>query len=292
MPVAVVCECGNDYELRDEFRGRRVRCPKCGVISTAGVSQGEVDPIFGRDVFLLRQKALSINEKYFVSDDRAQPLLFVVRPTHLLRNIAAVLAGVVCAFVVFFLFAIAGAALGDGALGALVNLLGLVGYLVTLVLVSAKLSKKRHVTFHAGTSAAGQKVLEILQDQKIRFPAVTFTVRDGTGQRLGVLRKNYLYNIFRKRWQILGPTGRPLSIVQEDSIILSLLRRVLGPLFGLLRTNFVFKQPSGERELGEFKRKFTILDRYVLDMQADRLRMLDRKLAVAAAVMLDTGERR
>jgi hypothetical protein len=291
MPVAVVCECGNDYELRDEFRGRRVRCPKCGVISTAGASQGEVDPIFGRDVFLLRQKALSINEKYFVSDEHAQPLMFVVRPTHLLRNIAAVLAGVACATAVIVVFALTAAALGDGALGALVSLLGVVAYLFTLVLVSAKLSKK-HVTFHAGTSAAGQKVLEILQDQKIRFPAVTFTVRDETGKRLGVLRKNYLYNFFRKRWEILGATGRPLSIVQEDSIILSLLRRVLGPLFGLLRTNFVFKQPGGDRELGEFKRKFTILDRYVLDMQADRLRMLDRKLAVAAAVMLDTGERR
>jgi hypothetical protein len=44
--------------------------------------------------------------------------------------------------------------------------------------------------------------------------------------------------------------------------------------------------------VGEFNRKFTLLDRYVLDLSRDEERALDRRVAVAMGVMLDTGERR
>ena len=73
--------------------------------------------------------------------------------------------------------------------------------------------------------------------------------------------------------------------------MLSLLRRVLGSLFGLLRTNFVLIRPDGAL-LGEFNRKFTILDRYVLDLTGDPERYLDRQVALALGIMLDTGEGR
>jgi uncharacterized protein YxjI len=89
-----------------------------------------------------------------------------------------------------------------------------------------------------------------------------------------------------------GADRRLLFLAKEDSIILSLLRRFLGPMFGLLRTNFVFIPAGTEDVIGEFKRKFTILDRYVLDMSADQQRLMDRRIAVALGVMLDTGERR
>jgi len=72
----------------------------------------------------------------------------------------------------------------------------------------------------------------------------------------------------------------------------ALLRRFLGPLFGILRTNFIFLPAGTEDVIGEFKRKFTILDRYVLDMTSDPERLMDRRIAIALGVMLDTGERR
>ena len=43
---------------------------------------------------------------------------------------------------------------------------------------------------------------------------------------------------------------------------------------------------------GEFNRKFTLFDRYVLDLSADADRTFDRRIALAVGVMLDTGERR
>jgi hypothetical protein len=81
----------------------------------------------------------------------------------------------------------------------------------------------------------------------------------------------------------------------EDSVVLSLLRRVLGSLFGVLRTNFVLVLLGGPQHgtvIGEFNRKFTLFDRYVLDLSADPERQFDRRVALALGLMLDTGERR
>jgi hypothetical protein len=66
------------------------------------------------------------------------------------------------------------------------------------------------------------------------------------------------------------------------------------PMFGLLRTNFVIVAgPDADGPvLGEFNRKFTLFDRYVLDLSPDATRSLDRRVAVALGVMLDTGEKR
>ena len=89
-----------------------------------------------------------------------------------------------------------------------------------------------------------------------------------------------------------GPGGEPLALAIEDSIVLSLLRRVIGTFFGFLRTNFVLIRGRDAEIFGEFNRKFTLLDRYVLDLSGDTARTFDRRVAVALGVMLDTGERR
>jgi uncharacterized protein YxjI len=296
MAVTVVCTCSKSFELKDEFAGTLVKCPNCGATSRAGTATATAtmpapDPIFGRDVFLLRQK-VAIDEVYTVTDEQGEPLLAIERPAHFLRNMAALGAAVGAFFVTTNLFLGIATVLGDSLAGGLVAMLGVLAAPVVAVVVGLALSKKRHVSFFAGADKTGPRIVEILQDHKVRFPTQTYTVRDDQGRRLGILSKNYLYNVFRKQWMIRDWRGKPVCVVKEDSIILSLLRRFLGPAFGLLRTNFVFLQFGNERELGEFKRKLTILDRYVLDLGADQTRALDRKLAVATAVMLDSAERR
>jgi uncharacterized protein YxjI len=262
------------------------------VASGAPAHPAAQDPLFDRELYLLRQKALAINDKYYVSDEQGKPLLFVERPAYLLRNLLAGMMGFVGATVVLFVLGFLAGFFGATPIGAVLEALAPICFIVSFIVFAMALSKRRHVTFYGGQDAHAPKVLEIIQDHKVRIRNMTYTVRDASGNTLGVLRKNYLYNVFRKQWHISDPRGRPLCVVKEDSIILSLLRRVLGPLFGLLRTNFLFLQFGSERELGEFKRKLTILDRYVLDLKSDRVRWLNRRLAVAAAVMLDTGERR
>jgi uncharacterized protein YxjI len=151
--------------------------------------------------------------------------------------------------------------------------------------------KKRHVTFYRD-QAMGTPLLEILQDKKFQPIVATYTVRDARGQVLAHLRKNWLYNFIRKRWYMDGPDGREIAVAMEDSALKAFFRRLVGPLFGLLRTNFEIQSGDSDRVVGMFNRRMTLLDRYVLDMTADPRHTMDRRLALALAVMLDSGERR
>ena len=302
MPVSVKCTCGASYSLKDEYAGKSLKCPQCGATVTASAAAPpagtapdavSADPVFGRDKFLLAQKHFSINEKYVVNDEAGRPIIFVERPTHLFRQLLA-LGGVIVAVVVWWmviggLVTAVGGEEGESPLAGLLSLLGFFGMIPIIVLVAAALSPKRHVSFYTDESMSN-KVLEVLQDHKLQIIYATYTVRDNVGRTLATFRKSFLFDIFRKKWECTGPSGQPLFEAREDSILLSLLRRVLGPFFGLLRTNFVFER--GDQILGEFNRKLTILDHYVLDMTRDTRRSIDRRIALAMGVMLDTGERR
>lgn len=295
MPVVVSCRCRNTYTLKDEYAGKLIECPQCGAVNKAGEStltpKSQADEAFNRDIFLLRQKHFAINQKYQVSDEQGNPILFVERPTYFWRQVLA-LVGAYAVTSVLYMGAMAGvvaaSAEGENGVPAMIVFLLLP---VVFVTVAMALSKKRHVTFYRDEGKR-EKLLDILQDKKIEFPTRTYTIRDAAGKPLASLKKNYLSNIFRKRWVMRSPGGSVMYVAKEDSIILSLLRRVLGPLYGLLRTNFLITRGLGNTVIGEFKRKFTILDRYVLDLSADRRRDFDRRLALALGVMLDTGERR
>src|SRR5262249_41764110 len=65
-----------------------------------------------------------------------------------------------------------------------------------------------------------------------------------------------------------------------------------GPLLRIPAHHFVLVRGPHAEVFGELNRKFTLLDRYVLDLSADPARTFDRRVAVALGIMLDTGERR
>ncbi len=301
MPVLLTCRCGNSYHLRDEFAGQLVKCPQCGVESRAaiqepGPSQGNPtsagpDSVFNRDKFLIHQKHFAISEKYYVWDDRGQVLLYVERPAHGFRNFLAIFGGIIVG-VIFGVF-LGGFALSTTSevLGMILGFTAFIGGFISVFVVAILLYKKRHITFYRD-DRKGESLLTVLQDKKVEIFSSTFRVVDSQGQLVARLKKHYLWDILRKRWYCYHPDGTLLCMANEDSIILSLLRRVLGDLFGILRTNFIITQGKSDRILGEFNRKFTILDRYVLDLSSDPQKSLDRRIALALGVILDTGEKR
>lgn len=241
------------------------------------------DSVFDRDRFLMRQRVFTIHEKYEIWDEEGRPILFVERPGHYLRNLGALLGGL-------FAGALAAAPffwLSDRLQTETPIALGIVAGLVALVVVIGLLSQKRHVHFYRDDSKQ-ELLLEVLQDQKLAFLTHTFTVNDPGGMTLARLSKNLLTDIFRKKWSVWSPDGRPLWEAKEDSVLMALVRRFLTRLVPLC---FIFCLPGGE-VVGEFNRKFTLLDRYVLDLSRDSGRSLDRRVALAMGVMLDTGERR
>ena len=293
MAVNVTCTCGTPYSLKDDMAGKALSCRKCGaVIQLPAIAAplAQADPVFDRDKFLLNQK-VRIDEKYVVLDEGGKPLLYIVRPRFFLRNLAAMLAGIVAAIVVLMACLALVDALPKGGLSELMAVVTIVVSFGALFTVAISLAPKRHVKF-SRDELQREPLLEVLQDKKFQPITATYTVRTPSGQVIALLRKNYLFNIVRKRWYCDAPDGRRICVAKEESIILSLLRRVLGPFFGLLRANFIFLRGNTDQVIGEFNRKFTLLDRYVLDLSADRARTLDRRVALALGVMLDTGERR
>ena len=246
-----------------------------------------VDHAFDRDVFLLRQRVFTIASKYEVWAEDGTPILYVERPTYPVRTLFAYLLAVLATLTVMGWAA--GTLARDGS--GLIILLSVPFAAFIFLVISMSVRPRRHVTIYRDESRR-ETLLRVIQDQRVAFLTRTYTVVTATGETLATLRKTYLHNIVRKRWYVTAAGGEPLAMAIEDSIVLSLLRRVLGTFFGFLRTNFVLVRGRDAEIFGEFNRKFTLLDRYVLDLSADPGRAFDRRVAVALGVMLDTGERR
>jgi hypothetical protein len=292
--IVVACPCGEVYEVRQEFAGRLLECPSCLRHLRAGPPPRaarppapDVDRAFDRDVFLLRERILTIASKYEVWAEDGTPILYMERPTYPVRTLAAYLVAIVATLLVT---GWAGAPLAREGGEALLLLVFPLAAFVFLA-VSMSLRPLRHVTIYRDESRR-EPLLRVLQDQRVAFLTRTYTILTAAGEPLAKLRKTYPHNVIRKRWYVLSPAGVPMAMAIEDSMVLSLLRRVLGPFFGFLRTNFVFVKGQDAEVFGEFNRKFTLLDRYVLDLSADAERTFDRRIALALGVMLDTGERR
>ena len=292
--VTAACPCGEIYELKPEYAGVLLECPTCGRHLRAGRRLAGprpptpgADPAFDRDVFLLHERMFTISSKYQVWSEQGTPILYVERPTYLVRTVFAYLVGVFAAGVVLGWVA----RVPDvGPVDIVVAVLGYALAFAAFVVVSMSVRPLRHVTVYRDDSRR-ETVMRVLQDQRFALLVRTYTVVGADGATLARLRKPYLHNAIRKRWTVETPDGAVLAIAVEDSIVLSLLRRVLGTFFGLLRTNFIFERPDGGT-LGEFNRKLTLLDRYVLDLREDEDRHFDRRVALATGILLDTGERR
>jgi len=313
MSITVECTgCQKSFRLRDEMAGRKVRCPECEAILFVPAAEPEellfqadsdegaprLHPALDRDRFLLRQKLMTLSEKYVVCDDQERPILYVERPAHFWRNLGAILvtifALVLSITVAILLGMVVSQAIEPSWIGIVLAILLLVAGIFSSAVLGIKLSPKRHISFFTDESKENL-VLQVLQDKKFQPIVATYTVLTPEGELLARMRKNYLYNFFRRKWDVFDPQGKKVLIGREDSLLLSLLRRFLGPMLGFLRANFILVTPqpdNTEITRGEFNRNFTVLDRYVLDLTRDRPRLIDRRIAIALGVLLDTGEHR
>ena len=276
MAIPVHCGCGANYNLKDQYGGRLLECPACGARLRAPVKAAV--PLFDRDIFLLREKHFAINTKYYVRNEEGEPLLYVERPA----LIGARIMTVIILFILTFLLS-----------GMFYTLMPRFNWGIVLVFAAFFIGPRRHITFYADDSKK-DILLTVTQDKIFQFPVARFTLREPDGHAIATYTKNRLTDFLRKRWRVFGADGAHILTAQEDSIILSLLRRLTGLIVDLavFRTNFVLYGPDGEKVLGEFNRKMTIFDRYTLDMSEDADRSVDRRAALALGVLLDTGEGR
>jgi uncharacterized protein YxjI len=113
--------------------------------------------------------------------------------------------------------------------------------------------------------------------------ATTYDVTDSTTQqRVGALRRKALKSMVRDEWEILDANDAVIGFIREDSMALALLRR-----FGL---NFIpqeYEFDVGGARAGMARQSWNPFVRKMhVDLTADQMRRLDRRLAAAAIVLL------
>ncbi|HEX2044432.1 MAG TPA: hypothetical protein VHF23_02255, partial [Gaiellaceae bacterium] len=109
------------------------------------------------------------------------------------------------------------------------------------------------------------------------------------GTRLGVLEKVFGKSLLRSTWRVLDADEREVAFAHEKSLPVAVLRRVLElvPYAEFIPIVFQFTIHADGRQLGEVRRPIGVRDRYVIRLDGDPDRRLDRRVAVALGVALD-----
>lgn len=282
----------NNHDSRREPSGpgqAQLPCPPPGEAAPPWPVFAPWGSPFAFDLLLIHQRVLSLSERYDVLDPQGAPVFHVRR---MLRAGGVALAGVGRLVFIIILFYFAWRFFAAGRLLAALILLWAAGPLGDLVFLFS--APFRHIFIYlawgAGDPEAAPPVLSVSQDS--RSPLWRrFTLFDDLGGPVAQFEKRQWTDLYRRQWRVYSPSGELICRILEDSWPRAIARRLLGNFFGLLKTDFHFYDPQGQR-LGSYTRRWTLLDRYVLDLRADPWRRLDRRVALAAGILLDTGERR
>lgn len=132
-----------------------------------------------------------------------------------------------------------------------------------------------------------QEVLTIKARQIIDFSAAYDVMDSTTGEKVGVLRRKGWRSLLRDEWEVLDANDQPRGLLFEDTIQLALLRRLL--LGSLLPQNYDLT--LGETRVADLRQRFNLF-RYELDLDftMDPARALDRRIGIAAGILLATVE--
>jgi uncharacterized protein YxjI len=132
-----------------------------------------------------------------------------------------------------------------------------------------------------------QEVLSIKARQFLDFSAAYDVVDTSMNQKVGVLRRKGLRSILRDEWEVLDANDSVKGLLFEDSMGLALLRRFL--LGNWLPQNYDIT--FGQTRVADLKQNFNLF-RYELnlDFSMDAAHQLDRRLGVAAGILLAAVE--
>lgn len=121
-----------------------------------------------------------------------------------------------------------------------------------------------------------------------------YDVTDPQGQTIGVLEHAFKQSLIRSTWRVYDPQQQQLAEARERSTAMAVARRVVDfvPYGEWIPIPYNFEITMDGRPVGGLDRKFQLRDKYVLDLAGDHDRRLDRRLAIALAVGLDTLQNR
>lgn len=128
-----------------------------------------------------------------------------------------------------------------------------------------------------------------IKARKIIDWGAAFDVTDSINhQNAGTLKRRGWKSLVRAEWTIADSSSQEIGRIRENSTFLGFLRRLLG---NLLPQSFNFEVHG--QQAGRARQKFSLfVPRMEADFSNDSQRLLDRRLAVAAIVLLMSVEGR
>ena len=132
-----------------------------------------------------------------------------------------------------------------------------------------------------------REVLSIKARQIMDFSASYDVVDTEMNQKVGVLRRKGWRSMFRDEWEVLDENDNVKGLLFEDSMGLAVLRRLA--LGSWLPQNYDIT--FGTTRVADLKQNFNLF-RYELnlDFSMDVSRMRDRRLGIAAGILLAAVE--
>jgi uncharacterized protein YxjI len=133
-----------------------------------------------------------------------------------------------------------------------------------------------------------QEVLMIKARQIIDFSAAFDVVDSVSGQKVGALRRKGLASLLRDEWEILDVSDNVIGTLFEDSMGMALLRRFLS---SLIPQNYDIV--VGSSRVADLKQNFNPFTYQLnIDFSMDTARQLDRRVGIAAGILLAAVEGR
>ncbi|MCK5560301.1 MAG: hypothetical protein KAJ51_06890 [Thermoplasmata archaeon] len=130
------------------------------------------------------------------------------------------------------------------------------------------------------------EMLKIKQEQIIDFSGSYQVTDSQSGELIGILKRKGLKSMVKDEWYVLDRDRNEIGLIKERGGI------------GWFIRHFIFKALPYEYDIllrgtpvGTVTEKFQIIgDTYYLDLNKDPGYTLDRRLAMAAGLMMDIGE--
>jgi len=156
-----------------------------------------------------------------------------------------------------------------------------------------KLAIKEDIRFY-GDEGETEELFRIKARSMLDMGGARYDVFAGE-DKIGQLWHKFGESLIRTTWHVSGPMEEEVALARERSTAGAVARRLVDfvPYVGAyLPIPYNFEILRDGEVVGGMDRKFKVRDQYVLDLSGDRERKLDRRLAIALAVGLDTLQNR
>lgn len=135
------------------------------------------------------------------------------------------------------------------------------------------------------------ELLSIQARQIIDFSSAYDVVDAVSGEHVGALRRKGMKSMVKDEWIILDSAGSEVGLIQEDSAMKALARRFVE--FAAMLLPQAYHMTYGGQPVGSMKQNFNpFVLKINIDFTQDQQMLLDRRLGMAAAILMCAVEGR